>query len=268
MIASGSGDYGTGRWFGDEIPIEQQRLQIQERVLDPETTRILGRLDVRSSWRCLELGAGAGSIARWLARRCPDGTVLAADIDPAYLDPSWAPNLEIRHLDVTKDDLPAGSFDLVHVRYLMVYLAEREAILARAASWLAPGGWLVVEEPHAFTYASSPYPAFQRLSQALEQLLTAAGADLQWARRLPRVLASAGLASIGMSCSMWYAGDRGAGDELFKFSLPRLRPALLGQGLLSETEFDAAVALFRDPGFVDMATPTISAWGRRPALAG
>ena len=263
MTVSGSGDYGTGRWFGDEIPVEQQRLQIQERVLDPETTRVLEQLDVQSSWRCLELGAGAGSIARWLARRCPDGTVVAADIDPAYLDPSWAPNLEIRHLDVTKDDVPAGSFDLVHVRYLMVYLADREAILARVAGWLAPGGWLVVEEPHAFTHDSSPYPAFRRLSQALEQRLTAAGADLRWARRLPGVLAGAGLASVGMSCSMWYAGDRGSGDELLRFSLPRLRPALVGQGLLSDTEFDAALALFGDPGFVDMATATITAWGQR-----
>ncbi len=261
-----AGGYSTGRWFGDQVPVEQRRLQLQERIFDPETVAVLDRLGIRPGWRCLEVGAGAGSIARWLAEQCPGGRVVATDIDTGYLDASWAPNLEVRRHDVSTDDFPAGTFDLIHVRYLMAYLPGREAVLARAARWLAPGGWLVVEEPDAFTGDSSPYPAFRRLSQAVEQLLTMAGADLRWARQLPIVLAAAGLASIGLSCSLWYAGDRGPGDELWKFGFPQLRPAVVGQGLLSDAEFDAAVALFDDPSFADLAPATISAWGQRPAV--
>jgi SAM-dependent methyltransferase len=259
-----AGGYGTGRWFGDHVPVEHRRLQFQERIFDQDTTRVLDGLNIQPSWRCLELGAGAGSIARWLAERCPQGTVVATDVDPGYLDASWAPNLQVRRHDVTTEDFAAGSFDLIHVRYLMVYLPGREAVLTRAARWLAPGGWLVVEEPDAFTSDSSPYPAFRRLSEAVEQLLTATGADLRWARRLPIVLATVGLTGIGMSCSLWYAGDRGPGDELWKFGFPQLRAALVGQGLISDSEFDAALALFDDPSFVDLAPATISAWGRLP----
>jgi hypothetical protein len=91
---------------------------------------------------------------------------VATDVDPGYLDASWAPNLQVRRHDVTTEDFAAGSFDLIHVRYLMVYLPGREAVLTRAARWLAPGGWLVVEEPDAFTSDSSPYPAFRRPSSA------------------------------------------------------------------------------------------------------
>ena len=48
-----------------------------------------GRRDRRVG--VLEIGAGGGSIARWLAERVgPTGSVLATDIDPRFIPPrSW-----------------------------------------------------------------------------------------------------------------------------------------------------------------------------------
>src|SRR5215467_6424019 len=40
---------------------------------------------------------------------------------------------------------PAGSFDLVHVRAVLMHIADRMTVLKKMASWLAPGGWLVAE---------------------------------------------------------------------------------------------------------------------------
>lgn len=90
------------------------------------------------------------------------------------------------------------------------------------------------------------------------------GAGQPRARRLPIALSAAGLVNIGMSYSTWYAGDHGAGDELLESMMPHLRQLLVGRGLLSDAEFDAAQALFDDPSFVDVASATISAWGQLP----
>ena len=57
--------------------------------------RILQRRGIQPSWRCLELGAGAGSIARWLAARCPNGKVVATDIGTSFLTGLSAPNLQV-----------------------------------------------------------------------------------------------------------------------------------------------------------------------------
>jgi len=47
----------------------RRRMELLERVQDPATIEHLRRIGVAPGWRCLELGAGGGSIAAWLARR-------------------------------------------------------------------------------------------------------------------------------------------------------------------------------------------------------
>ena len=63
------------------------RFDALEETFDELTTRHLGRIGVEPGWRCLELGAGGGSIAVWLATQVgPAGRVVATDIDaPAKL---------------------------------------------------------------------------------------------------------------------------------------------------------------------------------------
>jgi hypothetical protein len=60
----------------------RQRLGALEARLDPGTIQLLDALGNLEEWRCLEVGAGAGSIASWLAHRVgPRGHVLATDLD-------------------------------------------------------------------------------------------------------------------------------------------------------------------------------------------
>jgi tRNA A58 N-methylase Trm61 len=81
--------------IGHEVPTEEQRLHLLEQMLDPDTIRTLERRGIQPSWRCLELGAGAGSIAHWLASRCPDGQVVATDLGTTFLATLSAPNLRV-----------------------------------------------------------------------------------------------------------------------------------------------------------------------------
>ncbi len=63
---------------------EDERLAVLERIFDPLSPQ--RRSLVQPGWRCLEVGAGRGSMAVWLAERVGDtGHVVATDIDVSYL---------------------------------------------------------------------------------------------------------------------------------------------------------------------------------------
>ena len=255
--------YSSGA-LSHDIPSESHRLQLLEEQLDPVTTAVLADRWLPDSPRCLELGAGAGSMARWMAERHPSGHVTAIDIDARYLDAGWAPNLDVREDDVCALDFPAGSFDLIHARTLFMHLPEREDMVARAATWLAPNGWLVLEDVATFPCDSSPCPEWRKVMKAVACLLERQGSDLDWARqRQSAVFADAGLADLGMSVEVFTVGDGGPAERFWRAFLDQVRPALSGQGLLTAGELDTALALFDEPGFLDTAEAMISVWGRR-----
>jgi tRNA A58 N-methylase Trm61 len=50
-------------------------------LLDPSSVFHLLRIGITTGWRCLEIGAGNGSLSQWLAQRVgPAGHVIASDI--------------------------------------------------------------------------------------------------------------------------------------------------------------------------------------------
>ena len=75
-------------------PDEERRLTLLESLVDPGTIQRLSNLDVGPGWRCLEVGAGRGSIAKWLSEKVgTKGSVVAIDIDTRFLDAIAADNL-------------------------------------------------------------------------------------------------------------------------------------------------------------------------------
>src|SRR4051794_39838469 len=73
------------------------------------------RAFVQPGWRCLEVGAGRGSMAVWLAERVgPTGHVVATDVDTRYLSRHEFSNLQVIEHNILEDPLDAlgpGSFD-------------------------------------------------------------------------------------------------------------------------------------------------------------
>src|SRR5215469_9416652 len=145
---------------------EDDRLSLLERIFDPLSCRRRGL--VRPGWRCLEVGAGRGSMAVWLAKQVGEsGKVVATDVDVTYLNRLHLPNLEVRQHNILEDSLDAlgpGSFDLVCSRFMLFWLAgKQEMAIRRMVECLRPGGWLVDEEGDWGTVApvdpSHPYYA-------------------------------------------------------------------------------------------------------------
>src|SRR5919202_480632 len=96
-------------------------------LYDPMTIAHFDRLGVGEGWRCLEVGAGGGSIVRHLADRVGSrGRVLATDIEPRFLEPLAAlGNVDVARHDVVVDPMPEAEFDLIHARLVLIHVPER-----------------------------------------------------------------------------------------------------------------------------------------------
>jgi SAM-dependent methyltransferase len=110
--------------------LARQRLAALEQSYDPASFRRAEALGVGPGWTCLDVGAGGGSVARWLADRVgPSGRVVATDLDVRFLGPP----LEVREIDVRTGELEPAAYDLVHTRLVLLHIPEREQVLTRPA---------------------------------------------------------------------------------------------------------------------------------------
>src|SRR5437016_71779 len=186
-----------------QAPEESQRLSLLEAWADPGTIKCLNAVGVSPGWSCLEVGAGAGSIARWLCERVGlVGRVVATDLDCSLLDSQNTPNLEILRHDIVSDPLPDGAFDLAHARMVLEHLPEREQVLQKIVSSLRPGGWIVLEDQDIVSvtpgrnHSAELNNQFMLRSLALVRLLKGAGVDLEYGRRVYEELRSENLVDV------------------------------------------------------------------------
>ena len=122
MAADGTAGYGLDNAWHKALT----RLRSLEQWLDPATIRQLRGTGVGAGWRCLEVGGGAGSVARWLCGQvCPGGEVMVTDIDTRFLGSHSEANLRVVRHDITADNLPPAAFDLVHCRLVLAHQIGR-----------------------------------------------------------------------------------------------------------------------------------------------
>lgn len=264
----GPGDVEKRYVFDQASAGESERLGVIEGYLDPHSRRWLEALGVGPGWHCLDVGAGGGSLTRWLCRRVrPGGSVLAVDLDTRFLDRLDEPNLEVRRQDVFAEDFPRAAFDLVHARYLLEHLPEREAALRQLVRAAKPGGLVVVTDCGGATPEScEPCELFERAQETLRELAATRGWDLGWAPAMAETLRALGLEGAGGEAMRSFETGGGGGftrigADAFSF----LRDALAATGRVRGDEVDEVVAMLRDPkrGFLSFETWT--AWGRKSA---
>lgn len=256
--------------FSESSLVDEQMRGISE-TFDAVTADRLNRIGVQPGSRCLEIGAGNGSVAEMLAELTgPTGHVVATEIDASHVRPAGAPNVEFRHHDITTDPLPDGEYDLVHARLVLMHLPDRLDVLRRLWRTLRPGGVLLTED-----YAFGVLPPVSLLPDsdgryaamltAVHRLFLGVGADPDWGVRAYTAFADAGFTGVSADhyARAWPSGSPGC--ELFTLHVRQLRDPLLATGLLTESALDAFMDLVTDPRFALLAPPMIGTWGRRPA---
>ena len=181
----------------DNAMAGRRRLALLEHVLDPSTFRRLEGIGVAPGWRCLDVGAGGGTVCEWLCRRVgPTGRVTAMDLDTRFLRALDYANLDVREENVVEADFPSGTFDLVHTRWTLLHIPERERVLQKFADCLAPGGTLFLEEPDAISVRTLDRTGFRTLSLRVFDIVEPRGSHPDWARGLPFTMASLGLGNV------------------------------------------------------------------------
>lgn len=251
----------------NDTDVESKRLRLLEQWLDPGTTRLLAQLGVAPGWRCLEVGAGRGSITRWLSDRVgPTGSVVAADIDPRFL--TEAPdNVEVRQLDIRQDEVEAGGYNLAHCRALLMHLPDPDAALARMVSALRPGGVLLIEEGDFGLHSFDGHPDAARMNElfgrVFGRLRAAHVMDGSFGRTALARLQPAGLELLGSDVQTGVAAPGDAGYAWEWDNMVAAGPRLVAAGFADEELLTLGHDFFGRPGTTVTTMTMVAAWGRK-----
>jgi SAM-dependent methyltransferase len=251
---------------------ELRRLRLLEERYDAVTRDRLNRSDDLTGARCLEVGAGAGSVTRMLAELVgPTGHVVALDLDPRFLADLRCAEVTVRQHDIVNDELERDSYDLVHCRALLLHLSDPMRALRRMVAALRPGGMLLVEDADFSSMAACPgHPAaaeFDRVIRAWVHGRCMDGwVDPLFGQSLPRLLTELGL--VDRRCEALEFRRVGGGPEAesfaqgFELARDGIMPSVFPPG----TELDGVIEALRDPQFAFTDSLNVGAWGRRPRI--
>ena len=269
MTASTGPDSPTYAFDNDD-PEAVDRHSILAEVLDELSISRLTGLGELNGRRCLEIGAGGGSVAAWLATRTGEsGRVLATDINTRHLRADAG--YEILHHDLAAEPVPDGPWDVIHARLVLLHLPARREILHRLTAALAPGGALLIEDFET-TFRKSvlvaPTPEDVELIELYHRLLVdtvlpAHGNDPRWAGQVHGAMLGAGLTEVDtvVYARSWAGGTAGA--LLIAANIAQARADFLAAGM-SADQLDALQRLTADPRLVVRTPLTYSTSGRRP----
>ncbi|NEB41793.1 class I SAM-dependent methyltransferase [Streptomyces sp. SID14515] len=263
--------YGS-RLYGFDQPLERERIGLIGEVFDPFTRRRLADLGPLSGLRCLDVGAGPGTVAAWLADQVGSfGEVVALDRDTSLLREAAHPGVRAWQADIhaaPDAELPAPGFDLIHARLTLCHLPGREEVLPRLVSMLAPGGLLLVSDVINTMACASPHPAVRALTRAYDQaLVTTLDSDLNYARSYPAPLAAAGLTGIGMAADVPLVRADHPTVRFWTLTFSAMRTEILATGLIDADGFDAAIGHLQAPATHELGYTLVTAWGRARAVA-
>lgn len=259
-------DPTTGYALDSAWHAERARLDSLTALYDPNTLALCERLGLQPGWRCLDVGAGTGTLTQALAERvAPSGSVAALDVDTRFLDRLAGPHLEPVAFDVTERPLEPAEFDLVHARLLLEHLPARGEVLASMIRATRPGGWVLVED---FDWATAlvidpPSDVHSWVATAIQALFARHGYDPFFGRSLPGRLRTAGLDAVGTHAqAIVVDADPVNGVPQWELLADQLAPALLAAGLVGQEDLDAFGALLHDGHTVCFAPLMVSCWGR------
>lgn len=243
---------------------DHDRLLAQGALIDPLTRRFLQDAGLTPGMRVLDLGSGAGNVARLAADLVgPTGHVVGIDSDPTAValaaEVTETDNVEYRVGDIQSLDEVDDGFDVVVGRLVLSYVADPVATLRRASARVRGGGLVCLHEcDFDYLWVGGPTtPLWEQVRRWTIEALTKAGADLRLGTGLftayraadlpdPRLRVEA-IAAGGAQAPAWGWANVVAGmvPLMERFGIAtrsEVEPTTLADRLLAETlESDSCV---------------------------
>ncbi|NHC34039.1 class I SAM-dependent methyltransferase [Scytonema millei] len=223
---------------------ELARLQAIERVFDPASRQRIQATGIAANWRCLEVGAGAGSIARWMAEIVgDDGKVVAVDLNTRFVAKLKRANIEVIESDIRHLALESQSFDLIHTRYVLIHVPEFQVALAKMLDLLKPGGWIAIEEPdfsaaRAIAGNEAACQSMNRVNEAIAQMFASRGMDYAFGIRLPAIFQQLNLQDLSVENDTPLAPGGSGIATVMKMSAERLADKYIATGKTTQQDID------------------------------
>ena len=256
-------------------PGEIERLHAQGDALIADTSIMLDRIGVAPGWRCLDLGCGPRGITDLLSTRVgPTGRVVGLDADLVFLDHArhhsnsrGFVNVEFVTSDVFRTGLPAGSFDLVHTRFVASSVGNAERLLEECVRLTRPGGCVAFQDADMSTLNCYPsHPAWESLKRAFTEVFPHIAGKPWSGHDLYRMVRQAGLEDV--QYRPFLVGFRSSEPmaDYLPATMESVRSALLEKRLIAN-ELDAAIAECRAhlaaPGTVSTYHTVVQVWGTK-----
>lgn len=228
---------------------DRKRLLITADIYDASTKEFIEPYLPDSKGRILEVGAGHGSISRWMAKARPDSVVLGVDSSAQQVDLATreADLLGIGNVSYMVADLReieewdgvGDEFDLITCRFTLLHLKERARIVNGLLSRLSVSGVLVLEEPALDSVFCFPsVPAFARANSAIRRFGEVNGLDYDCIAEIWKIATESESTLRGVRFSqptVWCSAHK----ELVLLSFMNFKPRLVAEFILDPGDADA-----------------------------
>jgi ubiquinone/menaquinone biosynthesis C-methylase UbiE len=226
--ASGTGSFSStgtaarkGSGSDGSLPDYDKQLSDFHRSFEHELQAIVNQLPLSSNLRVLDLACGDGFYTRRIADRLgPGGAITGVDINRAYLSEAGEEascqigRAQIDFIAASFDHLPFrdGTFDLVWCAQSLFTLPDPVAAIRHMVRVVRRGGIIAVLENDTLHEVCLPWPVYLELPLRAAELRffleeSQNSSKYYVGRRLPKVLAEAGLEPMGLAT---HAFDRQA----------------------------------------------------------
>ncbi len=231
--------------------IELERLRFQHKVWGPVTNKFFDRLKIQRGWKCLDVGAGPGFVAKDLRERVGEtGEVTALEPSALYLDwfkketerKGWN-NIKFIQGKAEEVDFPQKYFDVIFSRWVIAFVPDAEKFLDQLIAALRPGGIIALQD---YWYEGlSIYPrsgAFERMPDAIRAYYRSGGGDPFVTGKVPSILKRYGLRVIDFTPTILSGGPTSDVTEWMHRFITMHMPLMAEKGVISKEEADALLA--------------------------
>jgi ubiquinone/menaquinone biosynthesis C-methylase UbiE len=187
---------------------ELERLRFQHGVWKKVTDDFFDRIGVREGWKCLDVGAGPGFVARDLRERVGASGEVAV-IEPAeyYIeyfkdyaaDNGWK-NIKYFHGTAETVSLPSDQYEVIFVRWVIGFVPDPKKFIENLLPSLKNGGIIAIQD---YLYSGlALYPKGGAFDNALDTVIkhwATGGGDAFVAAKIPRIFRGNGLELVDYS---------------------------------------------------------------------